>query len=251
MSQSTCSVAGCVKKVDSRAMCQAHYKRWKATGAPERPCLGCGCDLTNLTVGAASYCGDQCRPECRLPHCARLVYAKHDVCRPHLNGIRRNGGRDPEVYVPAEKQCIVCGARDWPDNWLRTYCSQRCAALHYRYGEDIGREAPCAYCGKMFSLFVRSPKSGRKKRADAGTCGDCGRPRNAMTAAELAERDGEACALCGDAVDMSLPWPDGMSPSVDHVIPYYEGGENAPSNCALSHLVCNLRKNKNLAHVAD
>lgn len=251
MPQATCSVPGCAKKIDSRKMCQVHYKRWKATGAPERPCLGCGFDLTNLTVGSASYCSDQCRPMCRLEGCARTVYARHDVCRSHLNGIRRNGGRDPEVYVPAEKKCVVCGARDWPPNHLRTYCSKRCAALLYRNRDGIERETVCTFCGKVFSLVAVPEGHVRKRRADAGKCDDCYRPRNAATAADLAGRDGTSCYLCKSEVDMGLSWPDEMSPSVDHVIPYYAGGENIPENCALTHLVCNLRKNKNLVSVAD
>lgn len=244
---STCSVGACRKRVDSREMCQAHYKRWKATGVAERPCLGCGDDLTVLSVGSASYCGDQCKPDCRIDGCTKLVYAKHKVCRVHLNGIRRNGGVDPKAYVPAERVCVVCGAKDWPPNWLRSYCSKRCAALHSRAGGRVPRTMDCVFCGREFDLFDVSPRSGRKKRNDAGCCTACSRPRNAMTATELSERDGRACSICGEDVAMEADWPDEFSPSVDHVVPYFLGGENTPSNCALTHLVCNLRKNKSIA----
>lgn len=246
----TCKLDGCVKKVDSREMCQAHYKRYMKTGVPERPCRGCGFDLTNLTLSSVSYCGDECRPRCRLDLCERPVHAKHDVCRSHYNRIRLNGGRDPKVYVPADKVCIVCGARDWETNWLRTYCSQRCAALHYRHGGSISRETVCGFCGEVFGLFDELVAGGRKKRADAGKCDSCSRPKNAVTSFELAERDGTDCSICDSPVDMGLPWPEEMSPSVDHVIPYVEGGENVPENCALSHLICNLRKNRSLPQVA-
>ena len=244
MSKSTCSIDGCGHNVGSRGMCQPHYKRFMATGDPLRPCMGCGLDLTNRGLGAASYCDDGCKPKCRIEWCRKLVHAKHDVCRSHLNIIRRSGGADPAWHFQSEKLCLVCGAEDWPTNHLRRYCSQRCAALFYRAEGNVSREVPCVCCGEVIDLFKPSAVSGRKKRADVGRCSSCVRPKNAVDVSFLVGRDGTSCSICGLEVDMSIGWPHGESPSVDHVIPYYAGGQNTADNCALAHLVCNIRKNK-------
>lgn len=35
-----------------------------------------------------------------------------------------------------------------------------------------------------------------------------------------------------------------MGPSADHIIPVVDGGSNAMSNLRLTHLLCNMRRNK-------
>jgi 5-methylcytosine-specific restriction endonuclease McrA len=59
---------------------------------------------------------------------------------------------------------------------------------------------------------------------------------------EIAERDGYVCGICQESVDMTLLWPDPMSPSQDHIIPLFMGGEHIRSNVQLAHLVCNFKK---------
>lgn len=54
-------------------------------------------------------------------------------------------------------------------------------------------------------------------------------------------RDGWVCQLCGEPVP-KVPYPDPLSPSLDHVIPLIRGGKHAPDNVQLAHLRCNLRK---------
>lgn len=63
-----------------------------------------------------------------------------------------------------------------------------------------------------------------------------------MSAAELVERDGDACSLCAEQVDLTTAWPDPMSPSVDHITPRSLGGQDEPQNVALAHLRCNISK---------
>ena len=63
-----------------------------------------------------------------------------------------------------------------------------------------------------------------------------------MSAAELRERDGAGCSICGCEVDFGKFFPDPWSPSVDHVIPLARGGLNVPENLALARLGCNREK---------
>jgi 5-methylcytosine-specific restriction endonuclease McrA len=53
-------------------------------------------------------------------------------------------------------------------------------------------------------------------------------------------RENDVCWLCGQPVDKSLPWPDPMSASVDHIVPLSVGGSLTDrSNVRLAHLRCN------------
>ena len=53
---------------------------------------------------------------------------------------------------------------------------------------------------------------------------------------------GDVCHICHEQIDMTLMWPDPMSPSIDHVHPLARGGRHALDNLAPAHLLCNLRK---------
>ena len=58
--------------------------------------------------------------------------------------------------------------------------------------------------------------------------------------AEIYERDGWACGLCGDGVDASLIGSrDLWRPSLDHIIPQSKGGTDSPENLRLAHWWCN------------
>ena len=66
---------------------------------------------------------------------------------------------------------------------------------------------------------------------------------------KLIERDGNTCYICGGKCDkddfkvVEGSFIAGPSyPSVDHVVPLCEGGENSPSNARLAHCLCNALK---------
>lgn len=68
-----------------------------------------------------------------------------------------------------------------------------------------------------------------------------------MSVNELATRDGTACSICSEPVDMSSSRAESMfAPSVDHVIPKARGGGNEPGNLALAHFWCNAVKSDRL-----
>lgn len=60
------------------------------------------------------------------------------------------------------------------------------------------------------------------------------------TVAKLAARDGWRCHLCGGPVDPALTGTKSRhKPSVDHLIPLSEDGDDEMYNCRLAHLSCN------------
>ncbi len=62
------------------------------------------------------------------------------------------------------------------------------------------------------------------------------------TLAEIAKRDRYRCQLCHLKVDMRLSKPHTRSPTIDHVVPLSEGGDDTRANVQLAHLGCNSRK---------
>lgn len=73
------------------------------------------------------------------------------------------------------------------------------------------------------------------------------------TLAEIAERGGYVCAVCGRPVDVMLPGSDLMGPTVDHVIPLSWGGPDIRANVQLAHRVCNTSKGDRISedHLYD
>lgn len=246
--RSTCSVPDCDRRLDCRGLCGTHYKNFRATGIPERPCPGCAVDMVVLGVSAA-FCSDACRPHCRIAWCDSRTTGKRDVCKAHYSAILKRG-RDPRYGLQKEKRCVSCGAEGWPDNGLRKYCSRRCARLWVRSAGNVAHEMSCVSCGAMVDMFTPQSGGTRKRRTDLTRCGGCARTRNAMSAAELAVRDGSDCSLCGEPVDSARPFPHPLSPSVDHVMPLSRGGGNTPENLALAHLSCNRAKSDTVGWVA-
>ncbi len=64
--------------------------------------------------------------------------------------------------------------------------------------------------------------------------------------AEIAERDGWICGICGAEVDPLLLWPDQMCASLDHIVPLAAKGPHTRGNCRLAHWICNIRRSDRL-----
>ncbi|MEU1559503.1 HNH endonuclease signature motif containing protein [Streptomyces mirabilis] len=62
------------------------------------------------------------------------------------------------------------------------------------------------------------------------------------TLAEIAARDRERCGLCGGRVAMRQVAPHPKAPTIDHVVPVSEGGDDTRANVQLAHFRCNSAK---------
>ena len=213
----------------------------KVSDSPD--CLGCSTPLVRPWL--TDYCGDDCRPRCDAPDCARPRSGSGNLyCRTHMSSIYKHG-RLPETTWAKGRRCVVCGATDWPETGMRKHCSGKCQQLTFRNKGDVPAVASCVRCGTDIDLFVASSKSGRKRRADTLMCRHCRAAkhlRHGVSVMELFNRDGGDCTICGAPIDLDLRHPDLMSATVDHVIPYAKGGAHDISNLALAHLTCNVTK---------
>lgn len=56
------------------------------------------------------------------------------------------------------------------------------------------------------------------------------------------------CGICGDPIDYDLHYPNPLSFSVDHLVPFSARPdlELDPGNCQAAHLVCNQSRGKGL-----
>jgi len=80
---------------------------------------------------------------------------------------------------------------------------------------------------------------GKNRRRRAAKRGAASEP---YTLADIARRDRYRCQLCRRVVDMSVPWPHPSSPTIDHVLPLADGGDDTRANVQLAHLGCNSGK---------
>lgn len=56
-------------------------------------------------------------------------------------------------------------------------------------------------------------------------------------------RSGEPCCLCGLPIDLTIPWPDPWSLTVEHVTPTSQGGsDHGEDQLAPAHFRCNVKR---------
>ena len=70
-----------------------------------------------------------------------------------------------------------------------------------------------------------------------------------VTDGQVFERDGWICRIPGCSrglIRRDLPWPDPLSPSIDHIVPLSLGGTDVAVNKRASHLICNISRGARL-----
>lgn len=197
----------------------------------------------------------------------------------------RKLGYQPRQVVA--KSCAECGESFAPFSVRSRYCSDRC---RWR-ARDKARGFPCSECGKAMYRSreaadtptchdCRRARPGYKPRgpkpperwACAGCgancerpatkgqrpkwCDDCRRLGNTYVPLTVRravyERDEWVCWLCEEPVDASLIGArSDWSPSLDHVIPRSQGGDDSPENLRLAHFWCNSVRSDERAYMPE
>lgn len=249
MADRVCLVAGCDRASflpgSGRGWCGLHYQRWKRHGDP----LG----LRPAVVGILP---------CKIADCEDLVRARH-LCLKHYTRWKRYG--DALVRLPGDvrdgcRVCPGCGCDKPLSDWTNGQCKACAAARAARYRATnptqrvTGTPKTCDCCGQSFLA------NGRRSRYCSTPCFEAHRHkanwkhqiarrtrlRNAFVEAfdrkEIFDRDGWICQICDNPVDRSAPFPDPMSPSLDHIVPLARGGLHSRANAQTACLGCNVRK---------
>lgn len=170
---------------------------------PDVPCSACG---TLLWSGSTS------RP------------AGQRFCRP----CRRTGVARGQSQTQA-MDCEVCSARFVPKKAHQRTCSLSCGQ---RRRHSVVTEAD-----RLAAQRARWQRKNRRRRALKR-----GAAVEPYSLTEIAVRDCYRCGLCRRKVRMDRPWPHPMSPTIDHVVPIVDGGDDTRANVQLAHLGCNSRK---------
>lgn len=164
----------------------------------------------------------------------------------------------------ASARCHSCYLTYWRDAYRRRQAAKGKTVREYKrrsgaqrnrrdYSRPEDMIRACVVCGRLFKRF--------KNQTQIKVCGDACRAvtesaknrrknnkrRNAKTSerytvADIVQRDGDKCHLCGKRVDLSLPGTHRMGPTVDHLLPISAGGLDELANVRLAHLSCNCAR---------
>lgn len=121
-------------------------------------------------------------------------------------------------------QCIPC----WKE-----VCSER----NHRYSEENFEKIAASKRKYHAANPGYNDVSIRRRRARAARV-----KTEDFTRAEIRERDGDRCYLCGGDIDPSLKWPDPYAATLHHLHPISKYGPNIAQNTVLAHSRCNIQQ---------
>jgi len=248
MPKPTCSVDGCEQPRRKRSWCASHYSQQRQSGNPPEPFkYKWGQPEARPFIPKPNHK----RAVCTVVGCAMGAHGG-GLCVKHYTRQLRYGDVEFVQRARSELQpCVVCGS-DEKSIKSRRFCSPKCEALFSRHEGNVPDVANCGKCGAAIYLSSAA-NNGRRRHSNIKLCDEC-RPWHPSipgvpSVAELVNRDGPNCSICGDPVDMTLrARVDGyMGPSIDHILPRSLGGSDEPENLALAHLSCNMQKSNRVA----
>lgn len=216
----TCGEDGCGRTLRARGLCSTHYNRQYQ---PKRHakhlvrCMSCG-NAFESSRPDGKLCSDACRA---------AEYA-------------RRGWTSPRTPRPVGMPGTPWSAQ------TRARAKLRRAARGTRgYGVWVG--GLCERCGHGFVSRTTTPDLGRycsnacKRRARSS------RRRSRMRGAhaerysrhQIFERDGWRCHICVQPLLPAEAVPHPLAPTIDHLVPLAEGGEDCAANVRAAHFLCN------------
>lgn len=127
--------------------------------------------------------------------------------------------REKQATIAPDRTCEACGT---PIPITRRADARRCSRK-------------CVHASRPAEEYRNKAKRRRARIKGARTT-------ELLRTADVFARDGWICQICFDPIDSSIPWPDPMSKSIDHIVPVSRGGAHSMSNVRAAHLGCNCRK---------
>ena len=216
----------------------------------DRTCIACGVSISEMHP-RARYCSTGCkwiaRPRVPCSACGQ----------PSGHGLNA-AGVDPGLVVCRDcrsaskprrpERCEHCdGSFDsrWRSAgaWTR-FCSKSCAR---KAQLADGSHSWMKSSDWSPALTDDERKARRSRQGELATrkrrARLAGVEREPYSLAEIAERDGFRCGICGRQVNMTLKYPHPRSASVDHIIPLsHPDGTDTRVNVRLAHLGENVAR---------
>lgn len=192
---------------------------YKADGSRQGWCRRCTNEYaaerhkaSYLPIRLVKRCGF-CRVDFVTPHARKMFCSK--ACQLALRGAYEIHER---IEAMPPRACEHCGNPISPTKQRARFCSEQCNSAAHQWWRKAAERTG------MKRSEVRS-----------------------ITRAEIGERDGWTCGICGVPVERTLRYPDPMYGSVDHVLPVAHGGRHDVTNLQIAHLVCNVTKRDRIA----
>ena len=219
-----CVVEGCEREVRARGLCSSHYNQQHQPNRHrrEKDCEWCGTSYVT-TRADGRFCSLLCRDGWRA------FDAGSNVCDIPVKNRAHQKWRDPASLLPAVR--VPLRIREKPV-FIRRWVAGRCVECKTPFIVDdySGAASFCSYrCAK---------RVGRRRRRALRM----GSIIERYTLAEIAERDGFRCGLCGNRVNMRLPVPHPKAATIDHVVPLSISRDDTRANVQLAHFLCNSIK---------
>lgn len=250
-----CKVDDCDRELVGsigRGMCSKHYQRWRKNGTtdalveqwwheergvnPSR-CTITGCGKPQKSGGLCSMHDTRARrdyPESMCEWCWSVFVPRRTN--------QRHCSDDCAHAVALERNRLL--QRQWrkdnPREPSPTF-SAKCAFCHRGFAATRRRYMYCStFCWKAHRARGDDPYSTRRKQRQRDATAET------FNKVEVFERDSWICWLCEEPIDREAVFPDGLSASLDHVIPLSRGGEHSRANTKCAHLRCNCKKSAKL-----
>lgn len=220
--------------------CSNHYRSQQREGQRlGRICRGCGVAIPPTLKAGTVYCTSACKDASRK---ADLKVARRAVVKPCVDcgadaEFRRSRCEDCRSARKQEVARVAARRTYQKHREKRVEESRLYRESNRQYFKDWyqQRRSDPAWLSRE---QARVQVTNRRRRALMASL-----PSEPYTTAEIAERDGWRCQLCGMKVPAAKRHPDPKSASIDHIIPISRGGGDVKANVQLTHFSCNIAKN--------
>lgn len=214
---------------------RAAAERKKRANTPKpvtRKCLICG---KGFPWSRTPYCSEACRPLRKCRGCGEEFNLKNrtycsDECKPLSN---RLSYAEKKTLRPA-RACVGCDQQFQPCRREQRWCSLACYNRHNPSPITTRRYSPEEARERIRESWRQ--KNRRRRAAKRGA------PSERYTLVGIATRDKHRCGLCGKRVAMKQKVPHPKAPTIDHIVPLLDGGDDTRANVQLAHFLCNSAK---------
>lgn len=216
-----------------------HFRETLMSNTKPFTCIDCGVAGEQGRRGARRLRCDDCRAERMKAHHAGTLVRRcptcsddrvdkgrtycSEACAPKRTWAERKAGR-------SRATCEACGAEYAKCRPAQRWCSMACGNRHKAGAGPRGGLSPEA---RERQRLYWQEKNRRRRAAKRGGASE------PYTLAEIAVRDRMRCGLCGRRVPMDRKVPNPLAPTIDHVLPISEGGDDTRANVQLAHFRCN------------